>query len=157
MNRISLSTAILIACSVFASAQNHSYDDAESIAIAQHEPQCEVVTDAWARFHGFLFRRYAGSVEMESKTPYPKDYFGRFTYLPWSPDWVKTPANRIRESQYRHHHRGGFDPHYAPSTGSPLYQPLTPEIIAPPDSIPMVDDSTSRNDRLRDVEVLPLQ
>ncbi|MEM8669170.1 MAG: hypothetical protein AAGG48_16730 [Planctomycetota bacterium] len=47
--------------------------------------------DAWARFHGWIFRRYAGSVEMETKTEYPKDYFGRFTYRVWRPDWVRNP------------------------------------------------------------------
>ncbi|MEO1525742.1 MAG: hypothetical protein AAFX06_09910 [Planctomycetota bacterium] len=66
--------------------------------------------DPWARFHGFLFRRFAGSVEMESKTRYPKGYFGRFTYLPWQPDWVRTPANHIRSSQYRHHYRNSSRP-----------------------------------------------
>jgi hypothetical protein len=40
----------------------------------------------WDYFHGFLFRRSADSVEMETKTPYPKNYSGRYTYLPWSPD-----------------------------------------------------------------------
>jgi hypothetical protein len=57
----------------------------------------------WDYFHGFLFRRSAGSVEMETKTPYPKNYSGRYTYLPWSPDWVRTPENEIRASAYRHH------------------------------------------------------
>ncbi|MCG8650479.1 MAG: hypothetical protein MI861_11645 [Pirellulales bacterium] len=45
--------------------------------------------DIWARVHGWLFRRYAGSVEMETKTEYPRNYFGRYTYRKWRPDWVK--------------------------------------------------------------------
>lgn len=54
-------------------------------------------------FRGFLFRRYAGSVEMETKTLYPKGYHGRFTYLPWRPDWVNTPGNEYRRMSYPHH------------------------------------------------------
>ncbi|MEL6107295.1 MAG: hypothetical protein AAFU85_14750 [Planctomycetota bacterium] len=87
--------------------------------------QEERVWGPWARFHGFLFRRYAGSVEMESKTPYAKGYFGRFTYLPWQPDWVRTPANQIRSSQYRHHHRNLSRPTAIQPEFSPL--PVTPD------------------------------
>ncbi|MEM6469821.1 MAG: hypothetical protein AAF802_09740 [Planctomycetota bacterium] len=80
-------------------------ENAEAVLMHQAVEE-EACSDPWARFHGFIFRRYAGSVEMESKTPYPKNYFGRFTFLPWKPDWVRTPANALRRSQYRHHQRG---------------------------------------------------
>ncbi|MEL7334840.1 MAG: hypothetical protein AAFN70_01420, partial [Planctomycetota bacterium] len=90
-----------------------------------HEPvECP---DAWARLHGFLFRRYAGSVEMESKTPYPKGYFGRYTYLPWKPDWVRMPANAVRNSQYRHR--------YAPRHPDQMSVPFSPRPSATPEWI----------------------
>lgn len=72
----------------------------------------------WDYFHGFLFRRSAGSVEMETKTPYPKNYSGRYTYLPWSPDWVRTPENEIRASAYGHHSRAIHAPQLAVPTQS---------------------------------------
>lgn len=86
-------------------ANNPAVHAATQHMATQHS-EIETCADPWARFHGFIFRRYAGSVEMESKTPYPDGYFGRYTYLPWKPDWVRTPANAIHASQYRHHARG---------------------------------------------------
>jgi hypothetical protein len=50
---------------------------------------------------------------METKTPYPKNYSGRYTYLPWSPDWVRTPENEIRASAYGHHHQATHVPSIA--------------------------------------------
>jgi hypothetical protein len=72
----------------------------------------------WDYFHGFLFRRSAGSVEMETKAPYPKNHSGRYTYLPWSPDWVRTPENEIRASAYGHHSRTIHAPQLAVPTHS---------------------------------------
>lgn len=44
---------------------------------------------------GWLFRRYAGSVEMETKTYYPPSYYGRYIYRGWQPDWSNpSPYNR---------------------------------------------------------------
>ena len=66
-------------------------------------PDGEIVcepSDPWQKLHAWIFRRYAGSVEMESKTPYPPTYSGRYTYGPWKPDWVKTSANLARQSHY---------------------------------------------------------
>ena len=42
-------------------------------------------------FRGWLFRRYAGTYEMETKTPYPPTYHGTYTYRPWQPDWTRPP------------------------------------------------------------------
>ena len=157
MKRIILSTALLLAGSSVASAQDGLYTDVESIAIAEQTAECDVCADPWARFHGFLFRRYAGSVEMESKTPYPKSYFGRFTYLPWKPDWVNTPANRVRQSQYRHHLRGQADlPHATPEYG-PVYESLPPEVILPPKRTRIQENTAPRFEPLNEVEVIPAQ
>jgi len=117
MSRIIIGLALLACGSVSSSGQDASYQSLlsdENICYSSKPSvpvvEEEVCASVWERLHGFLFRRYAGSVEMESKTPYPKSYHGRYTYLPWKPDWVRTPANQVRESRYRHHFRlGEFD------------------------------------------------
>ncbi|MEM9825489.1 MAG: hypothetical protein AAF958_02810 [Planctomycetota bacterium] len=82
----------------------------------------EMCPDHWTRFHAFLFRRYAGSVEMESKTRYPENYYGRYTYLEWHPDWVNTPANQLRKSQYRHHVVRPNDRIFTPQSTGPNWR-----------------------------------
>ena len=42
----------------------------------------------WANFRGWIFRRYAGSTEMRTKTRYPSTYRGNYSYEPWSPRWI---------------------------------------------------------------------
>ncbi len=120
MERIFLLAAAIIVCSqTSVSGQDGVtlYETEEpEMAFVEKQPDC---VDCKTRFHAWIFRRYAGSVEMETKRPYPIGYFGRFTFLPWSPDWVSTPANRVRESQYRHRYR---------------WSPM-------PDSVPVREDS----------------
>jgi hypothetical protein len=152
--------AVAVASPAFAEQPQHSAGQPiiGGPAIAVEEPlDCP---DPWARFHGFLFRRYAGSVEMESKTPYPKGYSGRFTYLPWKPDWVNTPANELRESQYRHHQRRYAAPAWAgvPTVAPPEFVPGEAPII---DSGGPASDSDNANAepirfRLQEVQVEPL-
>ncbi|QGJ68947.1 Hypothetical protein PBC10988_6120 [Planctomycetales bacterium 10988] len=59
---------------------------------------------------GWVFRQYAGSVEMKTKTPYPKDFAGRYYYTPWHPDWVRAPGKPLPPSGPFYH-----DPRFAPS------------------------------------------
>lgn len=110
MDRLHYYVLLFVSAGVACQAQEASYhetpvDQAHHLTTdtAPTIIEEEACDGAWERFHGFLFRRYAGSVEMESKTPYPTGYFGRFTYLPWKPDWVRTPSNDLRRTQYRHH------------------------------------------------------
>src|SRR5690606_37638006 len=48
---------------------------------------------------GWVFRRYAGSVEMDTKTEYPHWYRGRYIYRGWRPDWIK-PSNPDNSPRY---------------------------------------------------------
>jgi len=133
MKRITLSLLTLVCVAVPMHAQEANYLVNDPHILNELALEEEACLNPWQRFHGFLFRRYAGSVEMESKTPYPQGYFGRYTYLPWKPDWVETPANQIRESQYRHHLRGRSAPNSPLSATAPHYQqPIHESSIAPP-------------------------
>src|SRR6056297_207124 len=157
MNRIILSLGLLALGILVCNGQEAGYqgsfsDEGAFDSNEAHIPvvEEEVCAGPWERFHGFLFRRYAGSVEMESKTPYPKWYHGRYTYLPWKPDWVHTPANEIRESQYRHHLRGeGHEKAHVqpPSAWIPPAERITP--VPPPVAVPSIPEN------LQEVEVLP--
>ena len=126
MERIFLLTAaMVICCQISVSAQDGIilYEtEGPEMSFVEKQPDC---VDCKTRFHAWIFRRYAGSVEMETKRPYPIGYFGRFTFLPWSPDWVSTPANRVRESQYRNRYHWSPIPDSVPeSESSSLNMPV---------------------------------
>jgi len=105
MRHLLLNAIIWSAAMTVANAQEAACIYPESVTLAEHRQESHgAAEDPWTRLYGCIFRRYAGSVEMESKTPYPAGYYGRFTYLPWKPDWVRTPENSVRASRYRHHH-----------------------------------------------------
>ncbi len=153
--------AVASASPAFAQQPEHFHGEPMigAAGIAVEEPLDR--PDRWARFHGFLFRRYAGSVEMESKTPYPKGYSGRFTYLPWQPDWVNTPANELRESQYLHHQRRYAAPHWSdlPTVDPPTeFVPDEPPIIESGEPTPGDGNPNAEpiRFRLQEVQVEPL-
>lgn len=48
--------------------------------------------------HGWIFRRYAGQIEMQEKIPYPRSYYGNYYFRGWKPDWVyPLPPAPVRE------------------------------------------------------------
>lgn len=52
----------------------------------------------WGSFSSWIFRRYAGSVEMQEKVYYPPGYTGWYYFRPWKPDWINPlPPSPIRE------------------------------------------------------------
>ncbi len=40
------------------------------------------------RRKSWIFRRYAGTIDMQQKVPYPELYHGQYYQRPWKPDWV---------------------------------------------------------------------
>lgn len=40
------------------------------------------------RRRSWIFRRYAGTIDMQQKVPYPELYYGPYYQRPWKPDWV---------------------------------------------------------------------
>lgn len=40
------------------------------------------------RRKSWTFRRYAGTIDMQQKVPYPELYHGQYYQRPWKPDWV---------------------------------------------------------------------
>lgn len=49
-------------------------------------------------FNSWIFRRYAGSVEMQEKVYYPPGYSGWYYFRPWKPDWIyPLPPSPVRE------------------------------------------------------------
>lgn len=73
------------------------------------------------RWNAWIFRQYAGSTEMVTRVPYPRDYYGSYYYSPWRPSWIRdTPPE-------------GW-PHfpsapYHPSEYGPLNPPFAPDAI----------------------------
>lgn len=133
MQRLTLTLLFPLLCAASPLfAQEAGYVPGPSVVHAEQRLEHQVCLNPWQRFHGFLFRRYAGQTEMETKTPYPEGYFGRYTYLPWKPDWVETPANQIRESQYRHHFRNQTSVEQAPMIIIPSDEASVSPTLAPP-------------------------
>lgn len=45
----------------------------------------------WTAVRHWMFKRYAGEVEMVQKLEYPYGYTGRYYFRPWKRDWVRPP------------------------------------------------------------------
>lgn len=58
---------------------------------------------------GWLFRRYAGEVEMQEKVFYPGNYFGPYYFRGWKPDWVY-PLPPPPDYHLDHVYPGGLPP-----------------------------------------------
>lgn len=65
---------------------------------------------------GWLFRRYAGTYEMQTKLPYPPGYYGNYYFRPWAPGYVRqTPDDFSHGERPRpFYHHVEFYPHEAP-------------------------------------------
>ncbi len=58
-----------------------------------HHPTAKVHSGGCLQhLRGWMFRRYAGDVEMVSKFEYPPDYSGSYYFVPWKRSWVE-PRN----------------------------------------------------------------
>jgi hypothetical protein len=61
------------------------------------------------RRKAWIFNRYAGSIEMQDKTPYPYGYYGDYYFRGWKPDWVyplPPPPIRFEEPPVIRHPEG---------------------------------------------------
>jgi hypothetical protein len=61
------------------------------------------------RRRAWIFNRYAGSIEMQDKTPYPYGYYGDYYFRGWKPDWVyplPPPPLRFEEPPVIRHPEG---------------------------------------------------
>lgn len=75
------------------------------------------------RRKAWIFNRYAGSIEMQDKTPYPYGYYGDYYFRGWKPDWVyplPPPPLRFEEPPVIRHPEG------MPNMESPTDQPPVP-------------------------------
>jgi len=81
-------------------------------------------------FRGWLFRRYAGSYEMETKVAYPPGYYGNYTFRPWAPGYVRqTPADFSHGQRPRpFYHHVEFYPHEADKY-LPIYEAKRREML----------------------------
>lgn len=50
---------------------------------------CASYVQAGDEFSAWIFRRYAGEVEMVEKVDYPPTYSGNYYFRPWRRDWVQ--------------------------------------------------------------------
>ena len=84
------------------------------------------------RIQSWIFRRYAGDVEMVEKADYPPGYAGSYYFRPWRRDWVRPfPAPLFGDPAMGHPHGGHYEP-YGPPPTVVEFEPLPP---APPQPI----------------------
>lgn len=112
--------------------------------------------EAPGSFRAWIFRRYAGSVEMDTKTEYPHYYHGRYIYRGWRPDWIK-PSNPDNTPMYpsdfvlpRPRDNGGTWPEAIIAAPERGYVEELPVVDPTPDVVPNGDG------RPTDLDLAPL-
>lgn len=124
--------AMAFVSSVCPAEEVEDYSLTDDFQVPLYYPSPPEFRGPFARFRGWLFRRYAGSVEMETKTEYPKTYRGTYTYRYWRPDWIVPP------------HAGPFymhDPGMAPAEA----ETEAPQDPPPSDAPPAYDSRLNRS------------